>query len=104
MRRPYSAAAFGCFAAVGLGIYQIWSGQAEPERPLMPNASVTELLARADVDNGARLFRQCAACHAIDKGAPDRNGPNLHGVLGAPVAGNRPRYGYTEALRSVGGR
>lgn len=31
----------------------------------MPNASVTELLASADVDNGARLFRQCAACHNI---------------------------------------
>ncbi|MFD1110351.1 c-type cytochrome [Pseudoroseomonas ludipueritiae] len=70
----------------------------------MPNATVMELLSRADAGNGARLFRQCAACHNISKGAPDRNGPNLYGVLGAPVASSSPRFGYTHALRSAGGR
>jgi cytochrome c len=104
VRRAYSAAALGGLAALGLGIFHVWSRQGEPERPPKPNASATELLARANAANGARLFRQCAACHTIDKGAPDRDGPNLYGVLGATVASNRPRYGYTDALRSIGGQ
>jgi cytochrome c len=58
----------------------------------------------ADVGEGERLFRTCAACHAIRKGAPDRNGPNLFGAMGAPVAGVSPRFGYTAALQRASGR
>ncbi|MFC0409047.1 c-type cytochrome [Roseomonas elaeocarpi] len=70
----------------------------------MPGAPVAALLARADARNGARLFGPCSACHTVSQGAPDGNGPNLYGVLGAPIASNRPRFSYTYALRSVGGR
>jgi len=30
-------------------------------------------------------------------------GPNLHGIMGKPVAGGSARYGYTAALERVGG-
>lgn len=59
--------------------------------------------AAAQVAAGAVLFRQCTACHTIDEHAPDADAPNLWGVVGAPVAERRPRYGYTAALRSFGG-
>jgi cytochrome c5 len=36
-----------------------------------PDPDVTALLRVADVGEGERLFRTCAACHAIRKGAPD---------------------------------
>ncbi len=62
------------------------------------------LLRVADPAAGERLFRRCAACHAIRPGAPDRNGPTLFGVMGGDVAGASARFGYTAALRQVGGR
>lgn len=80
-------------------------GEAPPpaRRGDAPGQPLEALLAGADPAAGARLFGRCAACHTIGAGGADLNGPNLHGVMGAPVAGNRPRYGYTQALRQVGG-
>ncbi|MBP0495125.1 c-type cytochrome [Pararoseomonas indoligenes] len=75
------------------------TGPARPGGEPSPGAP-----ASASAAAGGRLFRACAACHTIGRGAPDLSGPNLHGVLGAPVGGNRPHYGYTRALLSAGGR
>jgi cytochrome c len=66
-------------------------------------APLAERLASADADKGQRLFRQCAACHTIAPGGGDRNGPNLHTVMGRPVAAGSARFGYTAALESAGG-
>jgi cytochrome c len=57
----------------------------------------------ADAQRGGRLFGQCAACHTIRMGAGDRDGPGLYDVIGKPVATNSKRFGYTGALRSLGG-
>ena len=57
----------------------------------------------ADPDRGASVFQTCSACHTIGRGGADVDGPNLYGVVGARIAGRRPRYGYTQALRDVGG-
>lgn len=62
------------------------------------------LMRAASADAGARLFGRCAACHAIGKGAPDRNGPTLFGVMEAGIARTSPRFAYTVALQRVGGR
>jgi cytochrome c len=63
-----------------------------------------EALARvASASAGAGLFRRCAACHSITKGAGDRDGPNLFGVVGRPIAQGSSRFGYTDALRRAGG-
>ena len=78
-------------------------GEEAPARRGDDGQPLETLLAGAEPAAGARLFRRCAACHTIGAGGADLNGPNLHGVMGAPVAGNRPRYGYTQALRQAGG-
>lgn len=52
---------------------------------------------------GAALFRACSACHTVGPGGSDVDGPNLYGVVGSRIAGRRPRYGYTQALRDAGG-
>ena len=67
------------------------------------NPGLPQLLAVAKPDAGRRLFGQCAACHTIGRGAGHRAGPNLHAILGRPIAGD-PRYGYTAALEARGGR
>ncbi|PZO79639.1 MAG: cytochrome C [Sphingomonas hengshuiensis] len=61
------------------------------------------LLRVADADAGRRAFGQCAACHTIGAGGQALAGPNLHAILGRPVAGD-PRFGYTQALKDHGGR
>lgn len=83
----------------------VWRGSAPPApRPkLAATASLTDRLRAADPATGAALFGRCAACHSIGSAGPDRDGPNLYGVVGAPVAGRRPRYNYTSALRAFGG-
>jgi len=67
-----------------------------------PEPTLAGLLRVAEPAVGERLFGQCAACHTIGHGAPNRAGPNLYGVVGRPVAAS-PSFGYTSALRSIGG-
>lgn len=61
-----------------------------PARAQMPPAP-----APAD---GATLFRrQCAVCHTIKPGEPNRQGPNLNGVFGR-AAGKLEGFRYSAAL------
>lgn len=64
---------------------------------------LTALMRVASADAGRRTFGQCAACHTIGKGGQPLAGPNLYGIMGRGVAAD-PRYGYTQALRTFGGR
>ncbi|RUP20931.1 c-type cytochrome [Methylobacterium sp.] len=75
----------------------------ERRRALGETPTFDDVMRVADAERGGRLFGQCAACHTISPGAGDRNGPGLYDVLGKPVASNSRRYGYTGALRSLGG-
>jgi cytochrome c len=59
-------------------------------------------LARADPVRGETYFMRCAACHTIAPGDAASIGPNLHGVMGAPMGG-RPGFAYSAALRGHGG-
>ena len=68
------------------------------------NPSHRALMSVADANASRAAFGACAACHTIRRNGGDRNGPNLFGVMGAPVAGNSARFAYTAALRQVGGR
>ena len=67
--------------------------QAEPKKP------IGELMASADAAKGANVFKQCASCHTVEKGGPNRVGPNLWGVVDrakASVAG----FNYSAASKA----
>jgi cytochrome c len=68
-----------------------------------PSPTPEALAQVASASAGAAIFSRCAVCHAIQQGAADRDGPNLFGVVGSPVAQTSARFGYTAALRRVGG-
>jgi cytochrome c len=78
-------------------------GGQERRRSLGENPGFDDFMRVADAERGVRLFGQCAACHTVRMGAGDRNGPGLYDVLGKPVASNSKRFGYTGALRTIGG-
>ncbi len=63
---------------------------------------IDELLASANIENGQKVSRACAACHSVDKGGPNRVGPNLFGVVGRTVASHEG-FAYSDALKKVGG-
>jgi cytochrome c len=59
---------------------------------------VTPLLAKADVDHGATLAKQCMACHNFAKGGPNMVGPNLWGVVGGPHD-HKGDYAYSDGMK-----
>jgi len=63
---------------------------------------VAPLLAKADVDHGAQLARQCQACHNFAKGGPNMVGPNLWGVVAGPHD-HKTDYAYSDAMKAFKG-
>lgn len=61
--------------------------------------SLAERMAAADPANGEKLFRNCAACHAVVKGE-NKVGPYLYGVVGRKVD-TAEGYAYSGALEKV---
>ena len=55
----------------------------------------------ASADVRPTAFAQCAACHAIAKGAPHGLGPNLWGVAGTK-AGDIKDYEFSPGLKASG--
>jgi cytochrome c len=127
-RRPRSAAAWGCgrwrrrgccapgragpagvvvaFAADGR---TLWTGGQDrvvrrwdaatgaPLGPLASGADARPAAAGGDA-HGARVFRACAACHALTpEGGANMAGPHLHGLFGRRM-GSLPGYRYSERL------
>lgn len=50
-----------------------------------------------DAAAGKRAFLKCVACHSIAKGAPNKIGPNLFGVVGRK-AGTAPGFRYSAVI------
>lgn len=71
-------------------------GGAEAEKP------IAFYLASADPAKGQSVFNKCTACHNAAPGGANQLGPNLHGIMGAPLA-SKPGFAYSDALKSKGG-
>jgi cytochrome c len=56
--------------------------------------------AQGDVKRGQKLFEECHACHAVERGAQGV-GPSLHGIFGRR-AGERDDFRYSPALKRSG--
>jgi cytochrome c len=84
---------------------------AEPEESAAGGAAAaTEepigvLLASANADAGAAVFKKCAACHSIEKGGPNKVGPDLWDVVNRPIA-SHGGFAYSSAMKafSEGGK
>lgn len=61
-----------------------------------------ELLAAADPEKGARVFRKCTACHKLEDGA-NGTGPYLYAIVDRPVASATGFTGYSASMQAHGG-
>ncbi|ABG30908.1 cytochrome c family protein [Roseobacter denitrificans] len=59
------------------------------------------IMASASVEDGAKVFRKCSACHKLVEGE-NVAGPYLYGVVGRDKAAAEG-YGYSDALASMEG-
>lgn len=50
---------------------------------------------------GEKVFKKCAACHAIGPDAKNRVGPELNALIGR-TAGTAPDFSYSEAMKAAG--
>ena len=110
----WTLAAFGAALAASIVGGMVFHGE-EPEKegyavegaPEAGAAAEAEvpiatLLASADPAKGADVFKKCSACHTIAPGGAVGIGPNLHGIMGKPIA-KQAGFAYTAALSGVGG-
>ncbi|MEP3437473.1 MAG: c-type cytochrome [Hoeflea sp.] len=58
-------------------------------------------LAEGDIDAGEKVFKKCAACHAVGDGAKHKVGPELNDVFGR-TAGGAEGYKYSKAMIEAG--
>ena len=65
------------------------------------SGDIMALLASANVSDGEKVFKKCAACHSVTKGGANKIGPALWGVLGRQ-AGSVSDYKYSKAMAAHG--
>lgn len=76
-------------------------GSGAEEAAVEEGPDFATLLASADVEKGAKLFKKCAACHAITPGT-NRTGPTLYGVVGRDI-GSVEGFSYSATLAEMEG-
>ena len=62
---------------------------------------IMALLASANIIDGEKVFKKCAACHSIAKDGGNKIGPALWGVLGRQT-GSVSDYKYSKAMAAHG--
>ncbi len=58
--------------------------------------------AAGDPVTGKKQFAPCGACHTVEKGGPNKIGPNLHGFIGKKSGTNAANYAYSAAMKNAG--
>ena len=71
-------------------------GQEEAPQPIEVR------LASSSPERGQSAAKVCLACHSFDKGGPNKQGPNLWGVVGRQRA-SEPGFKYSDAMKGKGG-
>lgn len=75
-----------------------WKQSAAWARPTDP--ALVLAIVTADIAAGEAEAAVCTICHTLEEGAGDLVGPNLFGIVGAPIAA-RDGFPYSQALLAL---
>ena len=62
---------------------------------------IATLLAKADPKKGAEVAKACLACHNLEKGGPNKTGPNLWDVVERDM-GKHDAFAYSDGMKGMG--
>lgn len=66
--------------------------------PAAESKPIADLLAKANVEAGAAIFKKCQACHSGEKGGPNKVGPDLWDIVERPVA-EHEGFAYSAGMK-----
>ena len=88
-------------SAYQVGVATVSSPDTEKSSEISQSGDIMALFASVSVEEGAKIFKKCAACHSITEGGANKIGPALWGVIGRK-AGSISDYKYSKALVAYG--
>jgi cytochrome c len=108
VRRLLPALAMLALLSCGPGDQSRAGSTSQPEQTEASSAEKQAAIAalpapynQASYEAGRRVFAQCRSCHTVEAGAPNRVGPNLHGVFGRRI-GSLEGFTYSPVVREAG--
>ncbi|MER8485504.1 cytochrome c family protein [Mesorhizobium sp. M1322] len=69
-----------------------------PAAPAAEAKPIADLLANANVEAGASVFKKCQACHTGEKGGPNKVGPDLWDIVDRPIA-EHAGFAYSAGMK-----
>jgi cytochrome c len=75
----------------------------EKAAPAEKSQPIEVLLAKASVEKGESVSKQCHACHTLTKGGPNRVGPNLWDIVDNHRGEGRNGFNFSAAMKAKGG-
>ena len=72
------------------------------EAPVVEEESIIKLLAAADIDKGAKVFKKCSQCHVVEKDGTNKIGPALWNIVNKDI-GSKEDFKYSNAMTAFEG-
>ena len=72
------------------------------ETLVVEEESIIELLAAADIDKGAKVFKKCSQCHVVEKDGANKIGPALWNIVNKDI-GSKEDFKYSNAMAAFEG-
>jgi len=69
--------------------------------PVEAASPVLAMIGGMSVEDGMKVAKKCAACHAFDEGGKNKVGPPLWGILNR-TAGTAENFRYSDAMKALG--
>ena len=88
-------------SAYQVNVTTVASNETQTSSESSQTEDIMALFAATSAADGAKVFKKCLACHNIEKGKPNKIGPNIFGVLNRK-AGSVSGYKYSKAMVAFG--